>query len=168
MMLQADCTQCAALCCLGLAFDRSDMFAIDKAAGVACPKLGSDHKCRIHDDLTGRGFAGCVQYDCMGAGQRVTQELFDGRSWRDDKSLVPPMMEAFRVMRQVHELALLLQTAGQLPLPTVQAERCRRLQNMLQPTKGWNLETLAVFESGEVPDEIKRFLSGLKDYVVRG
>lgn len=167
-LLYSDCTRCAALCCMALSFDRSEMFAIDKAAGVACPNLGVDHKCTIHTDLNARGFSGCVNYDCVGAGQRVTQEVFGGRSWRDDASLIAPMMEAFRAMRLVHEQLLLLQTVARLPLEQEQAARCTQLQDILRPEQGWSQETLAVFERGGVMREIKEFLVGLKGVVAQG
>ena len=92
---------------MALAFDRSASFAFDKAAGVPCPNLRGT-KCRVHSALEASGCAGCARYDCAGAGQRVCEEVFAGRSWRDDASLVEPMMHAFRVMREVQELRVLL------------------------------------------------------------
>jgi hypothetical protein len=62
----------------------------------------------MHAELEVSGCSGCVRYDCAGAGQRVCEEVFGGRSWRDDASLLAPMMEAFRVMREVQELRVLL------------------------------------------------------------
>lgn len=163
--LRADCTRCAALCCVGLAFDSSDMFAIDKPAGVACPNLDAAHRCTIHADLQQRGFAGCVHFDCLGAGQRVTQELFEGRSWQDDPALVRPMTDAFRVMRQVHELLSLLQTTESLPLNVEQVARRGELQQALRPVAGWNRNTLTQFERGNVAPETKAFLLTLREHV---
>lgn len=166
-LLRADCARCAALCCFGLAFDRSEMFAFDKPAGVGCPNLGDDYQCRIHGSLETRGFGGCVRFDCLGAGQRVTQELFGGRSWREEPALIQPMIDAFRVMRQIHELLLLLQTAGKLSLKPGQVERRDQLLEGLLPAKGWSLRMLEEFERGGVVAEVEGFLADLKDHVVR-
>lgn len=113
--LVADCARCAGLCCVALPFASSADFALDKAAGVPCPNLGHDHRCAIHADLRASGFGGCVAFDCLGAGQRVTQVTFGGRSWRTDPSIAEAMFGAFRVMRQLHDLLWLLRQAAGLP-----------------------------------------------------
>jgi hypothetical protein len=161
-MLRADCARCAALCCVSLVFDRSDMFAFDKAAGVACWHLTADHECGIHPALESRGFGGCIAFDCLGAGQRVTQELFGGRSWREHPAIAQSMFDAFRGMRLVHELLLLLRTASRLPLRPRQASQRRKLESALQPPEGWSPKTLTAFEQSQGPAEIRAFLGGLK------
>jgi len=165
-MLRADCTRCAALCCVYFAFDRSDLFAFDKAAGVACPNLDSDHRCSIHADLTDKGFGGCVRFDCSGAGQRVTQELFQGRSWREDPAIAAPMFDAFRAMRVVHELWALLRAAAQLPLTPEQVNTRDGLQDALEPPPGWSLQTLVEFERSDTPARVRTFLATLQDHVL--
>ena len=102
--LRADCERCAALCCVAPAFSASADFAIGKAAGQPCPNLRSDFRCSIHDRLRPAGFGGCAAFDCLGAGQQVTQVTFGGRSWRDEPDLAAPMFAAFAVLRQLHEL----------------------------------------------------------------
>jgi uncharacterized protein YjbI with pentapeptide repeats len=83
------------------AFAKSSDFAIDKPAGRACPNLsGDDFRCTIHDRLEESGFKGCVVFDCFGAGQRITQETFGGKDWRQ----APEMFAVLPVMRQLHEL----------------------------------------------------------------
>jgi hypothetical protein len=106
--LRADCARCAALCCVGLAFTASADFAIDKPAGTPCVNLLPDRRCGIHDRLRENGFAGCVTYDCFGAGQRVTQETFGGRA-------APGMFAALEVVRQLHELLWYLADARERP-----------------------------------------------------
>ena len=161
--LRADCAQCAALCCVGLAFDRSELFAFDKAAGAACPHLAAKHRCAIHADLRDSGFAGCAGYDCLGAGQHVVQHLFGGRSWRDDPALMQPMFEAFRAMRTVHELLLLLRAAERLPLTPLQALDLRDMQNALLPPAGWSIESVAMFERGTLRADALAVLRTLRD-----
>ncbi|HEV2377425.1 MAG TPA: pentapeptide repeat-containing protein [Streptosporangiaceae bacterium] len=43
-------------------------------------------------------------YNCHGAGQKVAQVTFSGRDWRLHPQIAEQMFEAFRVMRQLHEL----------------------------------------------------------------
>ncbi len=160
--LRADGARCAALCCVGLAFDRSALFAFDKPAGVACRHLGSGHHCGIHEHLADSGFAGCAHYDCLGAGQRVTQDLFGGRSWRDDPAWARQMLQAFRLMRRVHELLLLLRTAAKLPLTLAQRTERLELLALLAPA-GLSVPALDAFGRSGLDGDIRKFLGGLKD-----
>jgi Pentapeptide repeats (8 copies) len=107
-VLHADCASCVGLCCVAPAFAKSSDFAIDKPAGRACPHLGGDNRCQIHDRLTPSGFHGCVVFDCFGAGQRLTRETFDGRR-------TPEMFGLLPIVRQLHELMWLLTEALALP-----------------------------------------------------
>ncbi len=161
-MLRADCTRCAALCCVALPFDRGPMFGFDKPAGSACRHLGADNRCAIHSGLRARGFAGCAAYDCLGAGQRVTQEILPGRSWRESPAAARAMFDAFRAMRQVHELLLLLRTAARLRLTPEQAARRAELEAALTP-ESWSPASLSAFERGPLPGAVRDFLAGLKD-----
>lgn len=128
--LRADCAQCAAICCVALAFDRSELFAFDKAAGQPCPNLSPRGRCAIHARREEGGFAGCVAFDCLGVGQRVTQ-MFGGRSWRDGAETAREMFDAFSAMRGVHELLLLVREAGKLSLTPRLAEFRRELEGRL-------------------------------------
>src|SRR3954454_1041764 len=101
--LRADCSRCAALCCVGPAFARSSDFAIDKPAGTPCLHLLDDFRCEIHDRLRPEGFAGCTVFDCFGAGQR-TLAAYDGRSWRDAEVSASEQLAVFEALRVVHEL----------------------------------------------------------------
>lgn len=114
--LRADCSQCAALCCVAPAFTRSADFAIDKPAGRACPHLADDFGCTIHRELRDRGFPGCAVFDCFGAGQHVVQVAFAGREWRTDPHLAASMFAVFAVMRQLKELLwYLTESVDKLP-----------------------------------------------------
>jgi hypothetical protein len=110
-LLEADCANCAALCCVAPAFAKSSDFAIDKAPGRPCPNLDQpSFRCTIHERLDDKGFHGCVVFDCFGAGQRITQEMFGGSSWRDE----PAMLDLLPVIRQLHELMWLITEALKL------------------------------------------------------
>lgn len=112
--LRADCSQCFALCCVAHRFAASVDFAIDKPAATPCPNLSDDDRCGIHTSLRGRGFRGCTVYDCLGAGQRVAQQTFDGASWRTDAATARSQFAAFDVMKQLHELLWYLACARAL------------------------------------------------------
>jgi uncharacterized protein YjbI with pentapeptide repeats len=121
--LRADCARCFALCCVGPAFARSSEFAIDKPAGTPCPHLGTDHRCTIHDRLREDGFSGCTAYDCFGAGQRLAQETFGGRDWREHHEVAVPILAALPVVRGLHELLwYLLEAAGRPEASTLRAD----------------------------------------------
>ena len=113
--LRADCDNCFGLCCVAPAFARSADFAIDKPAGQACPNLQTDFRCGIHTSLRERGFPGCTVFDCLGAGQRISQVTFGGRDWRGSPELARGMYDVFPVMRQLHELLWYLTEAVGLP-----------------------------------------------------
>lgn len=113
--LQADCSRCAGLCCVAPAFSASADFAIDKPAGTPCRHLQDDFRCGIHDRLRPEGFPGCTVFDCFGAGQRITQETFAGRSWRESPELAAAQFAVLPVMRQLHEVLWHLAEAATLP-----------------------------------------------------
>ncbi|WP_329034773.1 pentapeptide repeat-containing protein [Streptomyces sp. NBC_00178] len=102
--LQADCAHCFGLCCVALPFARSADFAADKAAAAPCGNLRQDFSCGIHEQLRGNGYNGCTVFDCFGAGQKVSQVTFRGRSWREEPEAARTMYEVFPVMRNLHEL----------------------------------------------------------------
>ena len=103
-LLHADCGNCFGLCCVALSFQASADFAIDKKAGEPCRNLRRDFGCGIHSRLREDGFRGCTVYDCFGAGQRVAQATYSGRSWREAPETAGQMFAVFGVMRQLHEL----------------------------------------------------------------
>jgi Pentapeptide repeats (8 copies) len=122
--LRADCAKCFGLCCVAPAFTASSDFAITKPAGRPCPNLLADHRCGIHDSLRQKGFTGCSVFDCFGAGQRVAQELFDGRDWRSTPDVAGPMFAVFPVLRDLHELLwYLTEVAARVPAMRDEAER---------------------------------------------
>ena len=143
------------------AFDKSDEFAIDKPASVVCPKLDAHNKCWIHDRLAKAGFKGCVTYDCLGAGQRVVQELFPGQSWRADPDLLPEMWQALTALRGLHELIQMLDVAARLPLSAEERRTLEGLQGELEPAGGWTRQTLADVDAGPVRKQAGAFLRSL-------
>ena len=113
LQLRADCTKCCGLCCVGPAFDAGQGFGFDKPAHTPCANLRADFRCAIHDELGPRGFPACVTFDCYGAGQRVTQRLFEGKSWKSSPELAPRMFDAYYRYRALHELMALVELASE-------------------------------------------------------
>lgn len=109
--LGADCAHCFGLCCVALAFAKSADFPFDKPAGEPCENLDSHDACRVHTELRPRGFKGCTVFDCFGAGQKVSQRTFDGRSWRADPHTREAMFSTFPIVRRLHELLWYLDQA---------------------------------------------------------
>lgn len=167
MTLSADCSRCAALCCVVLAIDRGEMFGFDKPACEPCRHLQAAGGCAIHADRERLGFRGCIAFDCAGAGQYVTQVMFAGRSWRDDPDLARPMGEAFAAMLVVHAQLGLLEQARGLPLPDDVLRRIGELEQALQPAAGWTLEDVRAGRAEKAVAEIRAFLASLRPFVAR-
>ncbi|MCP2094251.1 MULTISPECIES: pentapeptide repeat-containing protein [Actinosynnema] len=120
--LRADCSRCAGLCCVVPEFAASSDFAITKPARTPCPNLRPDFRCGIHTSLRTTGFTGCTVYDCFGAGQHVTQVVFNGRDWTDPE-VAGRLFEVFPVVRTLHEvLNYLVEAAARLPEGSLRAE----------------------------------------------
>lgn len=64
---------------------------------------------------------GCTTFDCLGAGQRVSQVTFGARSWRTAPGTAHDMFAALPVMRELHTLLAYLADALSRP----QAESMR-------------------------------------------
>jgi hypothetical protein len=129
--LRADCTRCSGLCCVALPYAASADFAYDKPAGVPCRHLAG-FSCSIHDRLPERGFVGCTVFDCLGAGQLVTQRTYDGMTWRDEPELAYEIFDVFMIMRQLQELRWYLRQADRADQP---AELRRRVRVLAARTK---------------------------------
>lgn len=105
----ADCSRCQALCCVAPAFDAAQGFGHDKPAHQPCHHLDSQHRCRIHDQLPARGYAGCAAYDCHGAGPQLLARC-GGPDWRAMADPAP-LFDAFLAQRRLHEMLQLLDLA---------------------------------------------------------
>ncbi len=163
--LEPDCKSCAAYCCVALAFDHSDMFAYDKPAAEPCRNLNQSHRCKIHQSLDQKGFAGCVRYNCFGAGQRVTQELYNGRSWRDHPPDAKEMFDHFHLMQKLHEQLAMLKAARALPLTRPQMSQIERFESNLSPSDSWTINELKNFEATTIFDEMSSFFLSLRDAI---
>lgn len=161
--LTADCSRCTGLCCIVPAFAASADFAVDKPAGTPCVHLLTDDRCGIHDQLGDRGFPGCIVFDCLGAGQRVTQGTFAGRDRRADPATARGMAAVFPVMRQLTELlwhlteAQLLAAAGPLRV-AVDGARSR-----VERLTGGTPEELTVLDGAALRQEVGDLLGRISE-----
>lgn len=127
--LRADCSRCSGLCCVALPYAASVDFAYDKPAGQACRHLDG-YSCTIHAVLAQRGFPGCVAFDCLGAGQQVTQRTYAGSNWRDQPQIAAEIFDVFVIMRQLHELRWYLHQADRDDQPAALRDRVRELTGL--------------------------------------
>ncbi len=112
--LHSNCEQCFGLCCVALPYSKSIDFAYDKHGGEPCSKLCEDYRCGIHDKLREKGMRGCTVYECFGAGQKVSQVTFGGKSWSTHPELAAEMFAVFPVMQQLQEMLSYLHEASRL------------------------------------------------------
>jgi hypothetical protein len=161
--LAADCGRCVGLCCVVPAFAASADFAVDKPAGTPCLHLLEDHRCGIHDQLRTRGFPGCVVFDCLGAGQRVTQDVFGGADRRDDPTTASAMAAVFTVMRQLTELLWHLREARTLVAPgPLRGEVEQRLAAVEELATG-TADELAALDAGAHRREVGDLLGRVSE-----
>ena len=145
--LRAECSRCAALCCVAPAFAASADFAIDKPAGVPCPKLRDDLGCSIHERLRPLGMPGCAVFDCFGAGQELVQRTFAGRHWRDSPGTAAEVFAVFPVVRQLKELLWYLAEARDRLAPGALRAEVERVQRSTEAQVGGSAEDLTAFDA---------------------
>ncbi|BCJ96800.1 hypothetical protein acsn021_43690 [Anaerocolumna cellulosilytica] len=108
--LKIDCSKCSGLCCTALFFSEMDGFPEDKAAGKPCINLQSDFRCKVHTELMKRNMKGCIGYDCFGAGQKVTEAIYNS-NWRTEPTKSQEMFNVFLVTFQIHQILYFLAEA---------------------------------------------------------
>lgn len=165
--LKADCAACSGLCCVSPGFDAGDDFAFDKRALAPCRHLGTDNLCRIHETLTDQGFPGCAKFDCKGAGQYVTQQIFPRKRWRKDRETLEAVSEAYRRMRAICDVAELLHLSASLPLSAAQEAARQAMLDRLLPTPAWTAETLAAAEEAGILSDARAVLTSFRDAAMR-
>lgn len=109
--LKSDCKNCFGLCCVALPYGKSADFPFDKDGGEPCKNLCSNNLCSIHDSLREKGFRGCVSYECFGAGQHVSQSIYNNKDWREDPEHAKEMFAVFPLVQQLHEMLWYLKQA---------------------------------------------------------
>lgn len=159
--LDADCAKCAAMCCVAFAFDDDQGFEYNKPAGKRCKYLANDGLCSIHENLATHNMTSCGRYTCYGAGQYITQMLFDGKSWLDEPSLLEPMSKAFLEMTRIQDQLLLVVEAEKLNLNDELRRELATIKAHLIPEDGWSKADLDGFPSLALTRQVKAFIQKL-------
>lgn len=107
--LKVDCAKCSGLCCTALFFSKIDGFPENKIAGKPCTKLQNNYRCKIHHELEKRNMKGCIGYDCFGAGQHVTQYIYQGKTWQTSKEKSKEIFDVFVIISQLYQIRYFLE-----------------------------------------------------------
>lgn len=151
---------------MALAFDKGESFAADKPALHPCPHL-ADYRCTLHDRLAQAGYAGCLRFDCLGAGQRLMAEVFPGADWRADPALRAPMAEGLALLRRIHAALELLVTAQALPLTPDHRREHAALLALFHPETPWTAARLVAFDLPGAERRLRVFLAALRPLVAQ-
>lgn len=144
--LQADCQSCFGLCCTALNILASSDFAINKPAGTPCPNLQDNYSCHIHSQLRETGFKGCTVFDCLGAGQQVSQVTFHGQDWRQSREHADKMFHVFPIMEQLYEMIAYVAEALSYQVDNMLYEQLLAQLKHLQQTIAQDADTLLALD----------------------
>lgn len=144
--LQADCQSCFGLCCTALNIVASSDFAINKPAGSPCPNLQDNYSCHIHSELRETGFKGCTVFDCLGAGQQVSQVTFQGQDWRQSRKHADKMFRVFPMMEQIFEMIAYVAEALSYPVNNDLYEQLLAQLELLQQTTELDADALLALD----------------------
>lgn len=144
--LQADCQSCFGLCCTALNIVASSDFAINKPAGTPCPNLQDNYSCHIHSQLRETGFKGCTVFDCLGAGQQVSQVTFHGQDWRQSREHADKMFRVFPIMEQLYEMIAYVAEALSYQVDNMLYEQLIAQLKHLQQTTAQDADTLLALD----------------------
>lgn len=110
--LKIDCKKCSGLCCTALYFSKTEGFPNDKPAGKPCTNLMSDYGCAVHNKLMQYNLKGCMAFDCLGAGQKVTSDIYGGVSWKNQPERAEEIFRVFLAVWQLHQMVWYLAEAA--------------------------------------------------------
>lgn len=161
--LRANCADCFALSCTAFGFQRSADFPINKPAGTPCLNLAEDFSCSIHHSLRARGFRGCTVFDCFGAGQYVSQNLFGGASWRERPNTSADMFSTFAVVRQLHEMLWYLVEAAERATTSELSGPVAELRNEVLRTLDGDASEIIASDVERIRTEVRETLIGVSE-----
>ena len=130
--MKSDCSKCSGLCCTALYFSKIDGFPKDKDSGQPCTNLLKDYRCKIHSQLEKQKMKGCIGYDCLGAGQQVTQVIYQGKTWNDIPNQSTEIFDVFIIVFQLYQIRYYLIEAMSLisAKPLVKSIQCLIEENI--------------------------------------
>lgn len=163
--LTADCSKCFGLCCTALHLIASSDFPIDKPKGTPCMNLQSDYSCQIYSELREKGFKGCTVFDCLGAGQVVSQVTFRGQSWRENPEIGEKMFQVFPIMEQIHEMIAYAAEAMSYDIPNALFEKLSEQLKELQKLPELNADELLELDLIMHRSSLNELLTAASDYI---
>lgn len=113
--LRADCSRCAALCCVAPSFDAVQGFGFGRARPQRLPASASRPSLRHPCRTAPAGIPRLRGLRRHGAGQWVTQQFFADQPWRLQPDGGRQQFEQFMRVRPLFELLMLLTLALQRP-----------------------------------------------------
>ncbi|MCH7321923.1 pentapeptide repeat-containing protein [Solibacillus sp. MA9] len=165
--LTSDCSQCFGLCCTALNIVASSDFSMNKPAGTPCMNLRSDYSCQIHSQLREKGFKGCTVFDCLGAGQVVSQVTFNGQSWRENPNIRKRMFQVFPIMEQIHEMIAYVAEVLSYDITDDLADKLRKKLKELQKLTKLDADYLLSLDLVMYRFSINELLTEASDFVRR-
>lgn len=163
--LTADCMKCFGLCCTALNIAASSDFAINKPAGAPCPNLQGDFRCEIHKNLREKGFKGCTVFDCLGAGQKVSQVTFNGESWQDHPEIADKMFRVFPVMEQLYEMIAFISEALTYDVSQSLRDKLNKQLEKLQSLTDMNADSLLSLDMISCRFPVNELLLETSEYI---
>lgn len=127
LQLKTNCSQCSGLCCTALFFFKIDGFPKDKKAGQPCHNLLNDFRCKIHTQLEHKHLKGCIGYDCFGAGQHVTQFIYQGQTYQDLPNQKNEIFDIFITVFQLFQIRYYLLQALTIYVTGKQRDEIKKL-----------------------------------------
>jgi hypothetical protein len=100
-------------------------------------------------------------FDCLGAGQKVAQVTYHGRSWRDAPETADEMFEVFAVMRQLHEILWYLTEAATKAPATDVRETREEVEKLTQE----NAKTLQALDVDALRHRVRPLLARTSEHL---
>lgn len=164
--LKIDCDKCSGLCCVALFCAKTDGFPENKNAGVPCKYLNSNFKCDIHSSLFEMKMKGCLAYDCFGAGQKVTQDLFPNFTWQSNQEKSKIIFEAFLRVFQLHQIEWYLLESITLVSDEILSNKIDRLIDKIEFILKQSYEIIMNFDINSFRLEVNPILKSIsKQYM---
>lgn len=157
---EGECGKCFALCCVALSFQRSADFGHDKPSGQACHFLETDYRCRIHAQKEALGYEGCIEFDCLGAGQRASAG-FAGLNFSGGPAVARRLYGRFTELLKLQEMRQALVDAGEFPLSVEMDKERRALLERFARSADVPRQDLDP-EAGQLLAEGERFIAALR------
>lgn len=138
---------------------------MNKPAGTPCVHLQPDHRCNIHSQLRENGFKGCTVFDCLGAGQVVSQITFSGKDWREHPKIGERMFQVFPIMEQIHEMIAYVSEALSYNIPKDLADSLFNHLKTLQAFTKLDVDHLLALDLVSIRFPLNECLTTTSDFI---